>query len=54
MADFSRVHCGFGVIGFLLGRMGPHRLGVDQQLEAEAQEQGGGQPGHQASRYQLP
>jgi hypothetical protein len=54
MADFSGVHSRFGVIGFVLGRVGPHRLGVDEQLETEAQEQGSGQPGHQARWQQFP
>ena len=47
-AGFGRVDRLLRLLGFGAGRIRCHGLGIDQQLEAEAQKQGGRQPGHHA------
>ena len=45
---FGRVDRLLRLLRFGAGRIGSHALGIDQQLDAKAEEEHGGQPGHQA------
>ena len=46
VALFGSIDRGLGILGFPIGGIGRHALGVEQQFQTKAQKQGSGDPGH--------